>query len=62
MGTKTGPTYATLTLGYLYLEETMYEKTRQQFNHQTTQDKKNGWKRCLDDWTVLSFGTKATPI
>lgn len=30
MGTKMPPTYATLTLGYL--EEKMYEKTRQHFN------------------------------
>ena len=51
MGTKMAPTYATLTLGYL--EEKMYEKARRQFNHQTAQNIKNGWKRYLDDCFII---------
>lgn len=51
MWTKMAPTYATLTLGYL--EEKMYEKARRQFDHQTTQNIKNGWKRYLDDCFII---------
>lgn len=51
MGTKMSPTYATLTLGYL--EEKMYEKTREHFNDQNTQNIKQGWKRYLDNCFII---------
>ncbi|XP_062612861.1 uncharacterized protein LOC134274600 [Saccostrea cucullata] len=51
MGTKMAPTYATLTLGYL--EEIMYEKTKQHFDEQTTGNIKSNWKRYLDDCFII---------
>lgn len=51
MGTKMAPTYATLTLGYL--EEIMYEKTKQLFDEQTTGSIKSNWKRYLDDCFII---------
>jgi hypothetical protein len=43
MGTKMKPTYATLTLGYL--EETLYNKIRDQFGPSISDNIRKNWKK-----------------
>ena len=47
MGTKVAPTYATLTIGYL--ENILYEKVKDNFGTEFSDQFQNLWKRFLDD-------------
>jgi hypothetical protein len=51
MGTKMAPTYATLTLGYL--EETLYNKIRDQYGPNISDNIRKNWKRYLDDCFII---------
>ena len=51
MGTKTAPSYATLTLAFL--EEKLYNTIENEYGPATSQEFKQSWKRYLDDCFII---------
>lgn len=51
MGTKTAPSYATLTLAFL--EEKLYNTMENEYGQTTLQEFKQSWKRYLDDCFII---------